>query len=90
MAEMKTAAPRATYHSPKSSAALEECIAERLSWLVMPSIVHGPDRTTIAFGSSGSTMLTVTLQPVGTETQIEVRQKLTYGARVRKNVEGCV
>jgi hypothetical protein len=90
MTEMQTASPRATYRSPKSSAALEECIAGRLSWLVMPSVVRGPNRTTIAFGSSGSTVLTVTLSSVDKETLVEVRQKLTYGVRVKNNVEGCL
>jgi len=89
--EMRTDEPRAAYTSARSSPALEQCLAGNLSWIAQPSIIHGGASTELAFGSGGGRMaLLVTLRPIASGTSVEVRELLTYGARVRHNVEACV
>ena len=82
--------PRAVYHSTKSEAALEQCLGERMSWLGAPSILHGETSTEIAFGGGGTTAVLVTLRRGTADSTVEVRQLLTYGARVKHNVESCI
>lgn len=87
--EIRQHEPRATYTSARSSAALEACIAGSLSWAGTPAIVHGEGFTELAFGSGGSTAVLVSLKPQAAGTEIEVRELLAYGRRVRNNVEAC-
>lgn len=65
-------------------------MAGNLSWIAQPTIIRGERATELAFGSGGSTALLVSLIPGPTGTQVEVRELLTYGRRVRNNVEACV
>lgn len=89
--EMRDHEPRALYVSNRSMPALEQCLAERLSWIAMPSIIRGEKYTNVAFGSPGQMAVLVTLHPEGpARTRIEVRQKLLYGHRVAGNVTMCV
>jgi hypothetical protein len=88
--EMREHAPNATYHSSRSSAALEHCLAGSLSWAAQPSIIHGEGTTELAYGQGDATAVLVTLIPEGGGTQVEAREKLAYGVRVRHNVEACV
>jgi hypothetical protein len=88
--EMRDHPPRATYSSSHSPAAVESCLAGDLSWLGLPSVIHGETSTELAFGGAGTTALMVTLTPVGAGTSVTVRELLTYGARVRHNVESCL
>jgi len=88
--EMRDHPPRAIYVSKKSMPALEECLADSLSWIASPSIIRGEATTSIALGSGGSTALLVTLRPLPTGVEVAVRQLLVYGTRVRNNVQGCI
>ncbi len=88
--EIRDHPPRATYLSAKSMPALEQCLADTLSWIGSPSIIRGDTVTSIALGSGGSTAVLVTLHPVKQGTEVQVRQILTYGTRVKNNVQGCV
>ena len=65
-------------------------MAGNLSWIAQPAIVRGERATELAFGTGGSTALLVSLKPGQGGTQVEVRQLLTYGRRVRNNIEACV
>jgi hypothetical protein len=89
--EMREDTPRATYQSNRSVPALEQCLAGNLSWLAQPSIVHGEQMTELSFGSAfGGTGLMVTLHPLAAGASVEVREGITYGTRIRHNVEACV
>lgn len=83
-------APRATYKSTKSSAALEQCLAERLSWAGTPSIIRGELNTQIAIMDRGSAVIMATIIPGSSGQTVEARQLITYGARVRRNFESCI
>jgi hypothetical protein len=65
-------------------------LAGNLSWTGTPTIIHGEGSTELAFSAGGSTAVLVTLRPQTTGTQVEVRELLMYGHRVRNNVEACV
>ena len=90
--EIREHPPRSTYVSNRTGPELEACLAGNLSWIAQPSIIHGETSTELAFGGSGggATALLVTLHPLAKGTQVEVRELLMYGARVRHNVEACV
>lgn len=88
--ELRDHPPRAVYSSARSVPALEQCLAERLSWIDNPSVIRGETYTQVVFGSGGKTALSVTLMPAAARTTVEVRQVYVYGARVRGNVEMCV
>jgi hypothetical protein len=90
ISEMRDHSPRASYFSEQSPAALEHCLAGRLSWIAAPSIIRGEGETEIAFYGSGGANVLVSLRPESNGTRVQVRQLLAYGARVRGNVEMCV
>jgi hypothetical protein len=84
--ELREHPVRMTYVSERSAPALEQCLAGNLSWIASPSVVRGETSSEVALGNA----LLVTLSPMLEGTQVQVRELLTYGKRVRNNVEACV
>lgn len=90
MTELRSLEPRATYSSTRSLPALEQCIAEGLSWAARPTIVRGEKDTSITFGASVVAVM-VTLRPTEAGTEVKVMQAgMGYGKRVRRSVERCL
>lgn len=88
--EMRASPPYATYVSQKSVAALEQCLADPLSWSGTPTIIRGEAVTSIAVIDRGNTNLLVTLSPGPNGVTVEVRQQFRYLDRTRKAIILCL
>lgn len=88
--EIRAAEPRASYQSARSVPALEQCLAGKLSWASLPSIVHGETSSEMTFGAPGDADLLITLRPLSSGTGVEVRERHQYLSKVRRDVEACL
>ena len=89
LSEIRDHQPRATYQSSKSPAALEQCLADALSWMGAPSIIRGETETTLAYTITSHTHFTLSLT-AGASTTVAVRGIHGYNGRQRRGVEGCI
>lgn len=78
--------PKATYQSPKSGGALQECIAGALSVFGGPSVVQGEHRTTLAFGSGGVTSYVIEIEPPS----VTIRSGYPYSGAIKRRIEACL
>ena len=88
--DMRAQEARASYQSARSTAALEQCLAGRLSWISLPSVVHGEGSSEMTFGAPGYADLLITIRPAGSGSAVEVRENHQYLSKVRRDVEACV
>ena len=85
-ASIRTSEPKAVYSTSKPEPALEQCLAESLSFLGGPAIVKGEASTSLQFGTGGITSLIVDLSP----SSVTVRSGYPYAANLRSKVQACL
>lgn len=82
--------PQHSWPSTKAMPELEQCLARGLSWISNPSVVHGPEETTLSWSSAGNTYFVLTLRPSDAGSLIEARSQFGLGGRMRRSIETCL